>query len=123
MPAVVTGEYQFGFSNVTSLLVASSQGLPLKAVAPGNSTTGEPGKDFSAVVVPDDSDIQDAADLAGQAVAVNTLNNIGDTTIRKVVDDAGGDPTAVEFVELGFPDMPAAVAGARSTPPGSSSRT
>ena len=111
VPAVVSGEYQFGFSNVTSLLVASSQGLPLKAVAAGNFTTGTPGEDFGAVVAPGDSDIEDAADLAGKTVAVNTLNNIGDTTIRKVVDDAGGDPEAVEFVEMGFPDMPAAVAG------------
>lgn len=111
VPAVVSGEYQFGFSNVTSLLVASSQGLPLKAVAAGNFTTGTPGEDFGGVVVPEDSDIEDAADLAGKTVAVNTLNNIGDTTIRKVVDDAGGDPEAVEFVEMGFPDMPAAVAG------------
>jgi NitT/TauT family transport system substrate-binding protein len=63
------------------------------------------------VVAPEDSDIEDAADLADRTVAVNTLNNIGDTTIRKVVDDAGGDPAAVEFVEMGFPDMPAAVAG------------
>lgn len=111
VPAVVAGEYRFGFSNVTSLLVASSQGLPLKAVAPGNSTTGVSGEDFSAVVVPEDSDVEDVADLAGRTVAVNTLNNIGDTTIRKVVADAGGDADAVEFVEMGFPDMPAAVAG------------
>lgn len=111
VPAVVSGEYQFGFSNVTSLLVASSQGLPLKAVAAGNFTTGTPGEDLGAVVAPGDSDVEDAADLAGKTVAVNTLNNIGDTTIRKVVDDAGGDPEAVDFVEMGFPDMPAAVAG------------
>ncbi|WP_242504583.1 ABC transporter substrate-binding protein [Promicromonospora panici] len=111
VPAVVSGEYQFGFSNVTSLLVASSQGLPLKAVSAGNFTTGTPGEDFGAVVAPEGSDIEDAADLVGKTVAVNTLNNIGDTTIRKVVDDAGGDPAAVEFVEMGFPDMPAAVAG------------
>lgn len=109
VPAVQSGEYQFGFSNVTSLLLASQQGLPLKVVAPGNLTTGEPGKDFAAVVAMPDSGIEDAADLAGKSVAVNTLNNIGDTTVRKVVDDAGGDPSAVEFVEMGFPDMPAAV--------------
>ncbi|WP_369373012.1 ABC transporter substrate-binding protein [Promicromonospora sp. Populi] len=111
VPAVVSDEYQFGFSNVTSLLAASVEGLPLKVVAPGNFTTGTPGEDFGGVVVPEDSDIEDAADLAGATVAVNTLNNIGDTTVRKVVDDAGGDPADVEFVELGFPDMPAAVAG------------
>ena len=62
-------------------------------------------------MVPEDSKIKDAADLEGKTVAVNTLNNIGDTTIRKVVEEAGGDDGDVEFVELGFPDMPAAVDG------------
>jgi len=109
VPAVADGEYQFGFSNVTSLLTASSKGLPLKVVAPGNFSTGQPGRDFSAVVASADSDIAGAADLAGRTVAVNSLKNIGDTTVRAVVDAAGGDPQAVEFVEMSFPDMPAAV--------------
>ncbi|SFP07757.1 NitT/TauT family transport system substrate-binding protein [Amycolatopsis arida] len=109
VPGVVSGQFQFGFSNVTSLLLARSKGLPLKVVAAGNSTTGDAEKDFGAVVVPADSDITDAAGLAGRTVAVNTANNIGDTTIREVVRQAGGDPTTIKFVELPFPDMPAAV--------------
>lgn len=109
VPGVVSGEFEFGFSNVTSLLLASHEGLPLRMVAPGNSTTGEPGEDFAAVVTNPDSGIETAADLSGHTVAVNTLNNIGDSTVSKVVDDDGGDPSAVEFVELGFPDMPAAL--------------
>lgn len=56
-----------------------------------------------------DSGITDAADLAGRSVAVNTLNNIGTTTIRESVRAAGGDPDSVEFVELPFPDMGAAL--------------
>lgn len=109
VPAVISGDYQFGFSNVTSLLLGSHEGLPLQMVAPGNFTTGEPGSDIGAVVAPPDSGIESAEDLAGSTVAVNTLNNIGDSTISKVVDDAGGDPSTIEFVELGFPDMPAAL--------------
>lgn len=110
VPAVVSGDYQFGFSNNTSLLLATDNGVPLKAVAAGNFTTGaEP--DFGAVVVPDDSDIAAAEDLGGHTVAVNTLNNIGDSTIRNVVEAAGGDESSLQFVEMGFPDMPAAVAG------------
>ncbi|HLR96843.1 MAG TPA: ABC transporter substrate-binding protein [Jiangellaceae bacterium] len=109
VPAVVADEYQFGFSNVTSLLLASHEGLPLQMVAPGNSSTGEPGADIGAVVAPPDSGIAEPEDLAGSTVAVNTLNNIGDSTISKVVDDAGGDPSTIEFVEMGFPDMPAAL--------------
>lgn len=110
VPAVVSDEYQFGFSNVTSLLLATNNGVPLQAVAAGNYTTGgEP--DIGAVVVPEGSDIQTAADLAGRSVAVNTLNNIGDSTVRNVVDNAGGDSSGIQFVEMGFPDMPAAVSG------------
>ncbi|HEU4513681.1 MAG TPA: ABC transporter substrate-binding protein [Nocardioidaceae bacterium] len=110
VPGVMSGQFQFGFSNVTSLMLARGEGLPLKIVAPGNSSTGKEGEDFSAVVVAGDSDIQSAKDLSGKTVAVNTLNNIGDTTVRESIRKDGGNPDDVQFVELAFPDMPAAVA-------------
>jgi NitT/TauT family transport system substrate-binding protein len=113
VPAVISGEFDFGFSNITSLLVAQTKGLPLKVVAAGDSTTGKPGEDFAAVVAPQGSSIAGPADLAGRTVAVNTLNNIGTTTISKVVEDAGGDASTINFVELPFPDMPAALAEGR----------
>lgn len=107
-PAVVSGDYEFGFSNVTSLLVAASKDVPVKMVSAANFSTGkEP--DIGAVVVPKGSDIKEPADLAGKTVAVNTLNNIGDSTIRNVVEKDGGDPSGIKFTEMGFPDMPAAV--------------
>jgi NitT/TauT family transport system substrate-binding protein len=109
IPAILSGEYQFGFSNTTSLLIAESQGLGLTWMAPAASTTGDTSADFSAVLTMPDSGITGPEDLPGHTVAVNTLNNIGDTTIRAAVDAAGGDADAVEFVELGFPDMPAAL--------------
>jgi NitT/TauT family transport system substrate-binding protein len=109
VPGVVSGQFQFGFSNNTSLLIARSTGLPLKVVAPGNFSTGEDGNDFSGIVVPEGSDITDAAGLAGRSVSVNTLKNVGDTTVRQSVEKAGGDPSSVNFVELAFPDMPGAL--------------
>lgn len=109
IPAVLQGDTQIGFSNVTSLLIAQSRGLPVQIIAPASASTGEPGKDFAAVVVPEDSDIESAADLAGATVAINTLNNISDTVIRETVRADGGDEEAVEFVEMAFPDMPAAL--------------
>lgn len=112
-PAVVSGQHQFGFSNNTSMLLAQAQGLPLKIVAPGSSSTSEVGEDFAGVVVNGDSDIDSAADLAGRSVAINTLNNISDTVVRESVRKDGGDPTDIDFVELAFPDMPAAVAEGR----------
>ncbi|MEX5295966.1 ABC transporter substrate-binding protein [Kocuria sp. CPCC 205268] len=109
VPSVVSGELDFGFSNVTSLIVARSQGLPLQIVANANNSTGVRGEDFADVLVRGDSDIQDAADLEGRTVGVNTLNNISDTTIRAAIEAQGGDPGNVEFVEIPLPDMPAAL--------------
>jgi NitT/TauT family transport system substrate-binding protein len=113
VPAVLSGEYQFGFSNVTSLLLAKSRNLPLKVVAAGNSTTGDPKDDIGALLVPADSPIQTPADLDGATVAINTAKNISDTVVRESARKAGGDPTAITFTELGFPDMPAALAAER----------
>jgi NitT/TauT family transport system substrate-binding protein len=112
VPGVVSGQFQFGFSNVTSLLIARSRGLPLKVVANGVASTSKDKADYSGVVTRDDS-IKTAADLAGKQVAVNTLNNIGDSTIRASVRKAGGDPSSVKFTELAFPDMPAALEAGR----------
>lgn len=109
VPGVVSGQFQFGFSNITSLLIAQTKNVPIKIVANGVASTGEAGKDFGGVVVRKDSPITKAADLAGKKVAVNTLKNIGDTVVRESVRKAGGDPSTINFVEMPFPNMPAAV--------------
>ncbi|BAL88871.1 putative ABC transporter substrate-binding protein [Actinoplanes missouriensis 431] len=111
VPGVVSGQFQFGFSNWTSLMIAQSKNVPIKAVAAGVSSTGVQGKDFGAVVVKGDSPIKTAADLAGKKISVNTLKNIGDTITRQSVRKAGGDPSKIEFVEMPFPNMPAALDG------------
>jgi NitT/TauT family transport system substrate-binding protein len=111
VPGVIAGQFQFGFSNITSLMIAASKGLPIKITCAGNSSTGKDGADFGAVVVNADSPVQTAKDLAGKTVSVNTLKNIGDTTVRASVRKAGGDPDKVKFTELAFPEMPAALAG------------
>ncbi len=112
VPAVVSGQYQFGFSNVVSLLLAQSNNVPVKAVANGDNSTGDPKKDFGELVVKDPA-ITTARDLEGRSVATNTLKNIVDTSVRSMVSQAGGDPTKVKFVELGFPDMAAALDAGR----------
>lgn len=109
----ISGQFQFAFANTTSLLTAKEQGLDVKVVSNGVSSTGEQGKDFSAVLVKSDSPITSAKDLAGKTVSVNQLKNIGDTTIRASIRKAGGDPSTVKFVELAFPDAPAALQNGR----------
>jgi NitT/TauT family transport system substrate-binding protein len=113
IPGVLSGQLQFGFSNIPSLLIAQTKGLQFIGIAPGASSSGIRGKDFSAIIVPADSPIKNAKDLVGKTVAVNNLNNIGDTSVRAGVRAAGGDPKKVKFIEVPFPDMPAAIANHR----------
>jgi NitT/TauT family transport system substrate-binding protein len=108
LPAVVSGQMQFATSNPVSLLQAREQRLDVRVIAHWTSSRTE-GEDASAVVAPADSGIDSAADLAGKKVSVNTLSGMGGLTIREAVRKDGGDPDAVQFVELPFPDMPAAL--------------
>jgi NitT/TauT family transport system substrate-binding protein len=103
---VLAGKYQFGFSNVTSLMAAKADGAPLKAVAGGVSSTGKPSRDFSGIVVPPNSTIRSPRELAGKRIGVNALKSLGDTTIRQSVRKAGGDPSGLRFEAFPFPQIP-----------------
>ena len=105
VPAVQSGQMDFGFSNVASVIIGRDAGLPLKLVATGPQSTGRGDDDAAGIMVPGDSEIQDLTDLEGKRVAVNTLNNINHATAYEGIKQAGGDVDRVEFVEVGFPDM------------------
>ena len=109
VPAVVSGDYEFGFSNTLSLMVAADQGLDIQMVSSAVATTGDTTKDMGAVITKSDSGIASPADLAGKRVSSNSVGNINDTTVRSVVDESGADSSTIEFVEVPFPDAIAAV--------------
>ncbi|MGW0820147.1 ABC transporter substrate-binding protein [Streptomyces sp. NPDC002845] len=111
IPGVVSGQFEFGFSNTTSLMLAQTQGVPVKSVVNGAATTGNTETDVTGVAVKGDSPVKSAKDLVGRKVAVNTLKNIGETTVRESVRQDGGDPSKVDFVEIPFDQMPAALDG------------
>ncbi len=89
VPSVLSGDYQFGFSNVTSLIIAASKDLPVQIIAQGvlGGTSTEDAWD--GVVVPKGSKIKTPKDFEGATVAVNTLNNIGPLAMNSV-DGEGG---------------------------------
>ncbi|MFV0372663.1 ABC transporter substrate-binding protein [Microbacterium sp.] len=109
LPAVSSGSIQFAVGNPLSVLVAASQGLDMRIIA-GYSTSYENVDDPedlapSGVVVRTDSGITTWQDLEHKTVAVNALNTQGDLTIMSSVEDDGGDPEAVTFTEIAFPDQ------------------
>lgn len=104
LEALNTGNIDFGYTGDAPPIFAQAARANLLYVAALPSAGNN-----EAIVVPADSPIKTPADLAGKTVAVNNLANIGDTTIRSVVEKAGGDASKIKFVEVAFPDAEAAV--------------
>jgi NitT/TauT family transport system substrate-binding protein len=109
VPGVMSGDPQFASSNPVSLLTARNAGLDVRIVSHWSSDLKPPKKGINGVVSAAGSGIKSPADLAGHKVAINTLRSMGDLTIREAVRKDGGDPNDVDFVELAFPNMPAAL--------------
>jgi NitT/TauT family transport system substrate-binding protein len=103
VPAVVTGEYAFGFSGIVSILQAREEGLPLTAIAPTSWSNGEQGQHINALMASDPA-VQDAGDLEGRTVALNILNSQVEVLARNSIEVAGGNPDNVNFVEMSLPD-------------------
>jgi NitT/TauT family transport system substrate-binding protein len=113
IPSVISGDYQIGFSNTTSLSIASSKKLPVQIISQG--VLGGTGDDdaWDAVVARKGSGIKEPKDLEGKTVAVNTLNNVGPLTINNAMEKAGADYTKIKYIEIPFPDMNAALEAKR----------
>ncbi len=109
IPGVVAGNPQFAASNVMSLLTATDNRIPLTAISPGSADHAPPDPGMYGVVSPKGSDLQETGDLEDVTIAVNTLKGLGEFTVREAISNAGGDPDSVKFVEVPFPDMPAAL--------------
>jgi NitT/TauT family transport system substrate-binding protein len=99
---------EFATSNPVSLLQARDQGLEVQVIGHWTSSRTE-GEDATAVFAHRDLGVTSAAGLAGKRIAVNTLNGMGQLTVDEAIRQDGGDPSGTTYVELPFPDMPAAL--------------
>jgi NitT/TauT family transport system substrate-binding protein len=113
VPSVVSGDYQIGFSNTTSLIIAASKNLPVQIISQGVLGGTGPDDAWDGVIVPKGSDIKDIKRLEGKTVAVNTLNNVSQVVVNTALKEAGADYTKVKYVEVPFPDMNAALESGR----------
>ncbi|GAB3616724.1 ABC transporter substrate-binding protein [Okibacterium endophyticum] len=101
---ISSGQLDIGFATTTFLATVVAQGAELKAIAPVDGLIDTEAA-AAAIVVPEDSDIMSAKDLAGKKVGVVALGSELHLLTLVVVDDDGGDSSAVEPVQLPFPQM------------------
>jgi NitT/TauT family transport system substrate-binding protein len=109
LPAVVAGQIDFVVGQPLPLMLAQGRGIDVRIIS-GYAASKPSGNDINGVVASAKSGITAPKQLEGRKVAVNTLNAAGDLTIRAAVRKDGGDGSKVQFVEMPFPDMPAALA-------------
>ena len=108
-PAVLSGDFDIGFSNTVSLLIASSQGLPVQIVSQGVLGGPDDSKPWADLLVPEAGPIDEPQDLEGATIAANTLNNVCEVTINASLAEMGVDVSTLEYTEIPFPEMIAAL--------------
>ena len=112
-PAVLSGDFQIGFSNTISLLIAASQDLPIEIISQGVLGGKNDEEAWADLLVLKDGPIKDPKDLEGKTIAVNTLKNICEVTIKASLEQEGVAVDTLEFAEVPFPDMNAALEAGR----------
>jgi NitT/TauT family transport system substrate-binding protein len=112
-PAVVSGDFQIGFSNTISLLIAASEDLPVQIISQGVLGGKSEEEAWADLLVLKDGPIKEPKDLEGKTIAVNTLKNICEVTIKASLEPEGVAVDTLEFTEVPFPDMNAALEAGR----------
>jgi NitT/TauT family transport system substrate-binding protein len=110
--AVVSGDVDLGFSATLPLLVAKSKGVPVEIVSQGNQAAATEEEAWDGLMVKDEA-IKEPKDLEGKTVAVNALKSMPELCARAVLDAQGVDVSQIDFVEVPFPEMTAALEAGR----------
>ncbi|QGU08223.1 Taurine-binding periplasmic protein precursor [Corynebacterium occultum] len=103
VPQLLNGGIDIAQMDMITFLKARNEGLPIQIVAGAGeqSTDGVEGEISGAGVVANpDSDIEGALDLVGRTVGVPAIKTQTWMNIRAIVDEAGGDSSQIDFVEV-----------------------
>jgi NitT/TauT family transport system substrate-binding protein len=118
VPQVLSGDVEIAFANTASVFTAAVEGLPVEIVAPatgrGLEKEGRGENLEGALMVAEDSPVRSYRDLAGKTVAVNALGGLQEVLTAAALRRQGVDPGDVEYLEIPFPDMLAALDAGRA---------
>lgn len=109
--AVAGNALDVGDGNSIAIATAHEHGIPFKLIAPSGAYSKDDPVD--GLLVASASPINGGRDLNGKTIAVNALKNIAEIYTRAWIDKNGGDSSTCQFLELGFPEMGAAVLSGR----------
>ena len=109
--ALAGGSGDIAVSNPVQIATAVSRGVPLTVIAgAGMYTTRAPS---TAICVTKESPLHTARDLEGKTIAVAALNDQSTIALKKWLTENGADYKKVKMIELGYPEMIAALPAGR----------
>jgi NitT/TauT family transport system substrate-binding protein len=110
IPKLISGDLQLTYGAYVPVFQAQAKGTgDFKFVADSYQTADN----IFMIMIPKDSTIKEPKDLAGKKIATNTKNSITDLLAKSAMETAGVDIKNVEWAEIAFPDMGAALADHR----------
>jgi NitT/TauT family transport system substrate-binding protein len=109
--AVSSDAADIGYSDLVTLAKGYLKGIPFVAIAPAAIWTSA--APVAGLVVPLNSPIKSAKDLAGKVIAVPGLGTLAEYSPRAWIDQNGGDATTAKFIEMPYAAMPAALTAGR----------
>jgi NitT/TauT family transport system substrate-binding protein len=108
---VTSNSIDIGWSNIISLAAAHSRGLPVMIIGAGGMSVS--GSLATQLMVRKDSPIRTAADLNGKTIATTGLADVGQLAPEIWMDKNGGKSSTAKFLEVPFPQIPAALEAGR----------
>jgi NitT/TauT family transport system substrate-binding protein len=107
--AMQSGQVQIGYGGTTGVFQAIEGGVDLVIIAAASATPDNPENGINDLLVTADSPLKSAKDLEGKKVAVNAPGGYTQLLSDIAVKADGGDPSKVQYVQMGVPDQPAAL--------------
>ncbi len=110
---IVAGDYDFGFVGYIAAGVAVGKRVPICVATASDAAGTSADDDFQVYVARGDSPINGPQDFAGKTLGINALGGVAEVMTKAALDKEGVDSSSVKFIEVPFPEVPAAVAGGR----------
>ena len=116
IPAMVSGQVQFGEPGYEDTIVAASKNIPIIAIAPVSVAATSDASDWTADLSLANGKVKSLCDLPGKTVAVNSLLGLGQLFVDANYYNAHckADPSdtgwkKIKFVAILFPQMATAL--------------
>jgi NitT/TauT family transport system substrate-binding protein len=113
VPSVLSGDFQFGWANTTTVIIARSKELPLRMVSRGARGGSNRSESAVDILVRSDGPVRSPKDLEGRTIGVPALQSIPTLTTNAALEKHGVDVSKVSYIEVPFAQAVAALESGR----------